>query len=207
MGSRYREGGVRQEGGTAVKVTEALRYDHQVIERVLETLEKVTDRLEAGKTVSTEVLEDSLDFLNSFVDRLHIAKEENGLFPALRAAGGPEEHRLIDEMVTEHHESRTYLEALSISMEGYRQDDRTATTRLVDSARGYAALQTEHIRKEEQTLFPMVDRLLSDKDQNELIGKFDQVESEQIGIGVHERYDQMVESLSQKVRALTHPGA
>ena len=190
-----------------MRATEVLRDEHRVVEHVLETLEKVTDRLQAGKTVSTEVLEDSLDFLNNFVDRHQHAKEENILFPAVEAAGGTEERSLIGEMLAEHEESRRYLGALSASVEGYRQRDEEATKALIDNARCYAAALGRHISKEEQIIFPVADRLLFDRDQSELTDKFDRVESEHIGIGAHERYDQIVESLSQKVRALTHPEA
>ena len=190
-----------------MRATELLRDEHRVVERVLETLEKVTDRLQEGKTVSTEVLEDSLDFLNNFVDRHQHAKEENILFPAVKAAGGAEERSLVDEMIADHEESRRYLGALSIAVEGYRRGDEAATKALIDSAGGYAAVLGRHIRSEERIIFSVADRLLSDRDQGELIAKFDRVDSEHIAIGVHERYHQMVESLSQKVRALTHPGA
>lgn len=190
-----------------MRATEVLRDEHRVVERVLETLEKVTDRLQAGKTVSTEVLEDSLDFLNNFVDRHQHAKEENGLFPTLGAVGGIQERHLIDRLLVEHDEGRGYLDALSRSMDGYRRHDEAAATELVNSARGYAALLREHVVREEQMLFPAADRLLSEEAQNELGARFDRIDSENIGAGVHERYHQMVDTLSRNVRALTHPEA
>ncbi len=190
-----------------MRATEVLQDEHRVVERVLETLEKVTDRLQAGKTVSTEVMEDSVDFLNNFVDRHQHAKEESILFPAVKAAGGVEERLLVDEMMAEHEESRRYLGALSLSVKGYRQGDEAAEATLIESARSYIALLRRHIGKEEQILFPMVGSLLSDVHRNELTARFERLESERIGAGVHERYHQMVETLSRSVRSLKHPEA
>ena len=187
-----------------MKASEALKSEHQAIERVLEVLEKVTDRLEAGKIVSTEVLEDSLDFLDNFVDRRHHAKEERALFPALVSAGGPEVRDLVVEMIAEHEDGRGYLRALAKTMEPHRRGDEKAVSSLVDNSRHYVALLTQHIRKEDEILFPMADRLLSDADQQELVAKFDRMESEHLGTGVYERYHQMIDSLAEKVRVMTH---
>jgi hemerythrin-like domain-containing protein len=45
-------------------------------------------------------------------------------------------------------------------------------------------------------LFPMADRVLSREDQEELARAFDNVEAEEMGEGVHERYHRLAHRLS-----------
>lgn len=67
---------------------------------------------------------------------------------------------------------------------------------LADALLAYAELLRGHIFKEDNVLFPMADQALPADEQTRLTGKFDEVEAEEIGPGVHERYHQLAHDLA-----------
>ena len=80
-----------------------------------------------------------------------------------------------------------------------READLLLFVGAVTRGKGLDVLLRAHIDKEDQILFPMADRLFSPEDQRELEVAFDQVEAEEIGLGVHDRYHQMAHDLAEAV--------
>ncbi|HEX2922793.1 MAG TPA: hemerythrin domain-containing protein, partial [Chloroflexota bacterium] len=184
-----------------MRASDVLRNEHRAVERVLRVLERAADRLDAQEPVSMEVFEDSLDFLRNFADKCHHAKEEAVLFPAMARAGVPVDKGPIGVMLAEHEEGRAYIRAMVDAVEDCKRGNAAAREALARNARAYASLLEQHIRKEDDVLFPMGDRVLPDADQEALVAEFDRIEAEQIGPGVHERYHQMIDELDQEVPA------
>ena len=54
-----------------------------------------------------------------------------------------------------------------------------------------------HIGQEDRALFPMADQVLSEKDQAELLERFEAVEEEEMGHDGHKRYHQLVGELAR----------
>jgi len=65
----------------------------------------------------------------------------------------------------------------------YKQGDSPALFEFAKRARDYIALLTQHINKENNVLFPMGERVLSAKKQEELVEAFERLERERIGEG------------------------
>ncbi|MBN1936776.1 MAG: hemerythrin domain-containing protein [Anaerolineae bacterium] len=74
--------------------------------------------------------------------------------------GGP-----IDVMLSEPTTGRSHMRALDKAAKGYKAGDPDAISRIVENARGYVALLTQHIHKEDNVLYPMADRVLSAEKQ------------------------------------------
>jgi len=55
----------------------------------------------------------------------------------------------------------------------------------------------QHIDKEDNVLYVMANRILSDSDQDELLEKFEAAEAA-MGQGTHEKYLQLVEQLEKE---------
>ncbi len=180
-----------------MKASEVLKSEHRGIERMLEWLQQEAERLEAGRPANVETLEKAVDFLRNFADACHHTKEEKELFPALERAGVPAEGGPIAVMLADHNEGRGYIRSMAQALEAYRQGDREAGATLAASVRGYVELLTSHIWKEDNILFAMADQVLPPATQAELIARFDRIESEHMGPGVHERYHQMLDDLER----------
>jgi hemerythrin-like domain-containing protein len=154
--------------------TADLRDEHEVILRALAVLERVSARLASGRPVSEPALADLVQFLQTFADRCHHGKEEDQLFPAMRAKGLGDPLAVFLE---EHEEGRRYLRTLATGASGA---ERAA------AARRYAALLHDHIERENEVLFPMADGLFTAEEHAALARAYEDVEHRVVGAGGHE---------------------
>src|SRR5664279_4331273 len=176
--------------------TETLKHEHKIVLMVLEGAEREAAAIKAGAAVHAEKVEQMVDFFKNFVDRCHHAKEERHLFPALAAKGFSPESGPVAVMLHEHEQGRAAVRTIAAALPGARAGDRKAALDLSDALLGYAELLRGHIFKEDNVLFPMADQVLPADEQARLAGAFDEVEQDEIGPGVHERYHQLAHELA-----------
>ena len=142
---------------------QSMMDEHQTILRVLASLEALVAS-DTGEPVST--FKDIVQFLRDYADRLHHAKEEDLLFPAMEAAGVPAEQGPTAVMRMEHEEGRAFVGRMAEMVDGDDTDfDRAAFS---VPARGFIDLLRAHIGKEDHILYPMAGRLMRDTDQAQL---------------------------------------
>jgi hemerythrin-like domain-containing protein len=182
-----------------VSVTEDLRTEHRAIERMLAVLEAAARRLESGRGVRPGLLREAVDFVRNFADRCHHGKEEENLFPRMEAAGVPRSGGPLGVMLLEHDQGRQRVAAFAGAIDAYEDGDGSAARAIAENARGYVALLRQHIGKEDSVLFPMADRVLSPDDQRELEQRFQEIETEVMGPGVHERYHRLLDDLEREL--------
>lgn len=154
--------------------TADLRHEHEVILHALVVLERVAERLETGQPASETILADLVQFLQTFADRCHHAKEEDQLFPAMRAKGVGDILAVFEE---EHEEGRRYLRTLT---SGAASAERAA------AARRYVAMLEGHIERENEALFPMADGLFTAEEHGALARAYAEVELQLTGASGHQ---------------------
>jgi hemerythrin-like domain-containing protein len=141
--------------------TAILREEHAVIVRVLDGLEGVLARIEAGGDADPTLLEDAVHFIRGFADRCHHEKEEEMLFPALEAAGIPVEGGPVGVMLAEHQEGREYVRGLAEGVADLATSPDRGRRGILDNGWAYIQLLRAHIMKENEILFPLADRAIS----------------------------------------------
>ncbi len=181
-----------------MNATQELRDEHEGIKVALLTLGRMSSNLDSGQAVDVDDLEAVVDFLRTFADRCHHGKEEDLLFPALERAGIPKEGGPIGVMLTEHAHGREQIRAMADAIPRLREGDLDARRDFASAAREYVRLLSDHIEKENNVLFPMADRHIPQEEQAELSEGFERIEQERIGPGVHERYHELLDRLSNK---------
>jgi hemerythrin-like domain-containing protein len=154
--------------------TADLRHEHEVILRALGVLERAADVLAAGQPLSESTLADLVQFLQTFADRCHHGKEEDHLFPAMRAKGMG---GTLAVFLEEHEEGRGYLRTLA---SGASTAERAA------AARRYVGMLREHIERENEVLFPLADGLFSPEEHGTLARAYEDVELRVGGGGGHD---------------------
>jgi hemerythrin-like domain-containing protein len=167
--------------------------EHRVIEQVLNCLEKLADRCEAGEKLDGTSALEALEFFRNFADRCHHGKEEGHLFPLLEARGFGRQGGPTGVMLHEHEEGRRLVAAMARTVE------RDTPREFVRHARAYVGLLREHIRKEDQCLFPMAAGILSGTDAESLARRFEHVENAEMGEGTHEQYLQLANDLADRL--------
>jgi len=99
---------------------------------------------------------------------------------------------------------RSLIRHMAEATNAYAAGDKAAGPRWADAATGYAGLLRSHIQKENNVLFVMAERLLSDAEQAQLAEDFDQIEIEKMGAGTHERLHAQMASILGEVFAEAH---
>ncbi len=180
-----------------MEATDVLAEEHRIIQHVLNALEKQARAVEDGSSVRPGFFADAADFVRNFADGCHHRKEENALFPAMVAAGVPQEGGPVGVMLAEHEQGRAFnrgMERAAREMEtGWADRSRGD---LVHNALGYVGLLRQHIDKENGVLFPMAERAIPAAEQDRLAAEFERIEREETGAGVHEKYHARAEALA-----------
>ena len=181
--------------------TRILREEHETILRMLDVLETTAEKVEAGESVPVSLLSDLVEFFTLFADRSHHGKEEDLLFPLLERKGVPRIGGPVGCMLVEHDEGRQFVKAMVASAPGCASGEASARKTWVEAARGYANLLCNHIWKENEILFLMAEKLLSEEEQAQLAAEFRKVGEAKIGAGTEGRLREQVEKLTQSLAA------
>jgi hemerythrin-like domain-containing protein len=199
-GTSERETRRRGEGNMNT-ATATLRHEHQAILEMLAACEGVTRKIQAGDYPPPEILSGLLEFFQLFADRCHHGKEEDCLFPLLEQKGMAHHAGPIAVMLHEHEQGRALVRQMKSASETYAEGQKDAASLWAQSALGYVTLLRSHIEKEDNVLFVMAERILSESEQAELARKFECVEVEKMGEGTHERLHLRMHELSSKIFA------
>ena len=178
--------------------TEDLIHEHKAIKVMLKIMSRIADNIKTNKGFDTKDVENIVDFLKTFADKCHHGKEETALFPALVLAGIPKESGPVGVMLHEHTIGRNYIKEISSGLENYKAGNTHSGELIAAGLTNYVTLLQSHIQKEENILFPMADRILSEQKQNEIVEQFEKIEEEVVGHGVHEKYHELLNQLSNK---------
>jgi hemerythrin-like domain-containing protein len=139
----------------------ALVEEHVLIKRWLALIPEVIKHIDLESEEDRKLVLQGVEFIRSYADRFHHAKEEDILFKYF-------DHKLdiLKVMYEDHTQGRSHAKAIAEAVE---RKDRTA---LRDHLNGYRELLTEHIRKEDEILYPWMDRSLSITQIGEIYSKF-----------------------------------
>lgn len=182
-----------------MKPTQELEREHQAIQLALKILDKMIHNLETGDEVSPEDFGRVMDFFRIFTDKCHRTKEEDIFYPVMAEVeimglGGED---LVAMMLTEHDLGREYVKKMSEGVERYKQGDNDASFTIMEVARDYISLLSQHIDKEDKILYPIVDAHITEEQEHELLKQFAVMEHTVIGEGKHEELYRILEQLAQ----------
>jgi hemerythrin-like domain-containing protein len=152
--------------------TKNLEDDHVHILRLIEVMKKVI----GTESPDISQLESIVDIIRNFADGLHHAKEENQFFPFLATRGFSVSQGPVAVMLNEHSRGRDFVKGISENITLYKGGNASALGRIYSNMAGYAELLENHINKENNILFRMADRALSEADNRELLAQFGEAE-------------------------------
>lgn len=178
-----------------MRTIDVLRAEHDGILAVLTQLERAVGAAERGASVPVDVFADIQEFFAIFVDRCHHGKEEAEVFSRLKRDLDAE---VAERLEVEHETGRKLAAAYAAAVRTYVPGDVTSGSRLAVAARVYDRFLRDHIEKENQALFPYIERTLTAEDRA-LVEAFDRIEEERIGPGTHERLHGMIDGLPHRI--------
>ncbi len=182
-------------------ITAALVHEHNLIKRMLALLERNAPRTAEGSYADYRFYLDGVEFIRTYADRFHHAKEEDVLFAALIANGMPREHSPVAAMLMEHDQGRAFVrtmeEAAQNALAGKPGQDKLISA----NALAYAGLLREHIAKEDEILYPLAERILPAEGREGILAGYARAE-QSAPAGFEEHYENIV--ARYEAEALAH---
>jgi branched-chain amino acid transport system ATP-binding protein len=144
---------------------EALRViseDHRNLWRIAATIDLVADEMEAGARIDPAFFNSVFDYIEQFMDGCHHAKEDDYLFPVLRARS-PEAAAVLDRLQAEHRNGPEILKALRVKLAA-TAGGTLGNADFAAALRIYTQSLKSHIGTEEKEAMPLARELLSADD-------------------------------------------
>lgn len=154
--------------------SELLMQDHQTTERVFEAVERA---LGGPAVPPPSLLRDAAEYFRDYVDGCHNRKEEDHLFPLIEQRGIPRHGGPLAVMLAEHDQNRALLPRLTGLVDDYLAGDAGVLPELRTVFAEYAALLKGHFWKENDILYPMARRVMTDADAEAVVSGISAVEA------------------------------
>jgi len=90
---------------------------------------------------------------------------------------------------------RECVQKMKAAFSQFMMGASSAAVNFTRSARDYISLLNQHIDKENNVLFPIAEKQLSEAKLAELLKGFERIEEQKIGVGRHEEFHKMIDQL------------
>ena len=140
--------------------------EHLLIKRLLELIPEISRTFDIETQEHLNLINQCVDFIRNYADRFHHAKEEEILFSYFDP-----NQEIIKSMLADHDTARTYIKNVVLGMETKNR------ILVLDNLKAYGHLLTSHITKEDEILYPWMDRQLSDSQIGKIFSQFAEVDS------------------------------
>jgi hypothetical protein len=170
---------------------ELLMTDHETTEKVFDAM---TNAFQDPQGPPAEMVAAMLEYFTAYVDGCHNKKEEDHLFPLIERRGIPKTGGPLAVMLQEHDQSRTMLEELVPIGRAYAAGDSGVLPEFRRRFGEYAALLKNHYWKENDILYPMARRVMSEADVQVVLDGIDATEAA-LGQGTRAKYYAMAARL------------
>lgn len=146
--------------------------EHRGMWRLLTALDSIGHEMQgSGASAPAEVVVLMLDYLDSYIDRMHHPKEDEFLFRVLRERSA-EAAKDIDRLQREHEAGPEHLAALRQLALAVGRGDKESRKQFFASLTTFTAMLQQHIRSEETTVMPLARKVLTADDWKEIDAAF-----------------------------------
>jgi len=161
--------------------------EHVLIKRWIALIPEFVENLDVETEKGRRLILDGIDMIRSYADKYHHAKEEEILFKYF-----DETADILKVMHADHTRARSLTKDMLAALE--RKDRKTIAENLM----AYRELLNEHIRKEDEILYPWMDNQLSTRQVGELFSQFDEVDR-QIDVSPN-KYEVFIDQLENQFK-------
>lgn len=163
--------------------------EHLLIKKLLALIPEIIARMNLMSQAGRQRVADGMDFISSYADRFHHGKEEDILFKYF-----DEQSEIIQIMHSDHETGRSHVRAVREALA--KGEGKVVADHLL----AYRDLLLEHIKKEDEILFPWMDKNLSVADKNKLVQQFNGAENG-MGVDIPTKYGKLIAALEADLAA------
>lgn len=176
--------------------------EHEMIERGMAVLKSCLDDLEQAAAKPVQMIR-ALDFLLEFGDKIHNRKEEELLFPLMAQRGIPVEGGPLGVMLLEHRAERELLAGMLMQSKTFKSATAEAREDYRRKGLDYLKIRAEHIWKENDVLYKMGQRVLTEDDNTALLAGFSKIDAETYGSTARAKFRQMLKEVEESAKVRT----
>jgi hemerythrin-like domain-containing protein len=162
--------------------------EHVYIKQLIAYISNVLELVAQDEKIDRDLLMNVIRFIREYADKYHHAKEEDILFDYTDKS-----LEIINVILEDHVTGRGHIKAVVDAIDTENKEQ------IISHLTAYQALLTEHIKKEDEILFPWIDRGLTTGQVGEIYQKFAQA-NEELGENLPERNLEFLESLNRKFK-------
>jgi len=138
-----------------------LMEEHNLIKRWLSLIPKILKNFNLKSDEDKRIILEGVDFIRSYADRFHHDKEEEILFGYF-----DKNLEIIKTMLSEHDTARADVRAI---LDAIEKEDKA---KVIEHLNSYKELLSEHIKKEDEILYPWMGRNLNITQIGNLFAEF-----------------------------------
>lgn len=160
--------------------------EHVLIKRLLALIPLITDYVENSTKVDKDLVLRCVDFIRTYADKYHHMKEEDILFKYV-----DNNAEIIQIMYKDHDTGRGHIRQV---VEGAEKGNKA---QIKEHLLAYRDLLTQHIKKEDEILYPWIDRQLSTTQVGEMFVKCNGADAS-VGDELPRKYEKFIVELEEK---------
>lgn len=145
---------------------ERLGKDHKNLERILDLLTLQLDHFYAGRESDFDLKIELLEYMETYADLGHHPLEDVIYEAGKKRIGDKVE--LLERLQSQHDDLTMLTRKFRQSLENILQGGVMTREELETEGREFIALQRLHLDLEENEVFPLLDKVLTDKDWTEI---------------------------------------
>jgi len=149
-------------------VLQRLLEDHKSLCDVIEALEIRLPQISKRDPDTLDLLANLIDYIAEYPDQVHHPREDRIIERLIDKGLTPSERIIVELTVAQHAELGAATARMEVDVDALLSKQRDAGLQLDHDAKIYLAMQKEHMRREEQQLFPMAVRLFTPADWSEI---------------------------------------
>jgi len=161
--------------------------EHVLIKKWLALIPEILPTLDLESEEDRQLILEGVDFIRSYADKFHHAKEEDLLFKYFDP-----NFDMVKVMCEDHQTARNHVKAILDGVEG---KDRQA---VVHHLSAYRDLLCQHIKREDEIMLPWMDKQLSVSQVGEMFSKFLEVEDRMDSY--QQKYEDFISRVEKKYR-------
>jgi hemerythrin-like domain-containing protein len=181
----------RSTGNHRNRVLAAIRDDHRALAAVLHGMRfLVRDIRDNGKAPRFDVLRAMLHYIDAFPERQHHPRESRYLFVKLRLRSD-EADAVLAELEAEHALGGEMIRHLEQGLLRYEEGGGEYFRMFATAVEAYCDFHYQHMRKEEDLILPLAERVLTQADWAELDAEFAENPDPLWSMGGTEDFDEL----------------
>jgi hemerythrin-like domain-containing protein len=167
-------------------VIATLHEDHKNIARLLNAMENQIEKLAMASNPDYDLLLLIANYFCDYPDRCHHPKEDT-IFRQLQATH-PAEAATVGDLAKEHRDAYARVRRFRENIQAIFRDEILSRDSVITAGRSFINAEREHMKMEEELLFPLAASVLDEEDWKSIEGRLHQRQDPLFGEFVEEEF-------------------